>query len=294
MPRAKNGAVEIEYEVHGDPKNPTLLLVAGLAGQLTLWADDFVQALVDGGFQVVTYDNRDVGKSSDFGHLGPFDTPRALKQIAAGEKPDLPYTLYDMAQDGVAVLDALGVRKAHVCGMSMGGMIAQIIAAKHSDRTLSLTSVMSSSSRPGLPPGKPEAMKALLNRPVSEDREVLVKHGMELRRVIGSPGYPFDDATLRAFVERNVDRRYYPEGVGRQYGAIVGSGDRVELLKGVRVPSLVIHGADDPVVNVAGGRDVAALIPGCQLEIYPGMGHDFAPGLIATLAERIVRHCKAA
>jgi pimeloyl-ACP methyl ester carboxylesterase len=292
MPRAKNGSVEIEYEVTGRTGDPVILLVMGLAGQLTVWPVTFVRGLAARGFRVASYDNRDVGLSSDFGHVGAYDVAQALQRAMRGEQVEAPYTLLDMAEDGLAVLDALGASRAHLIGASMGGMIAQIIAARHPDRTLTLTSIMSTSGRPGLPAGKPEAVQALLARPpATASREEIIRYGISVRRTIGSPGYPVDDAALRAIVERNVDRRYYPEGVGRQYGAILASGDRVELLRTVRVPSLVIHGAEDPLIPPDHGRDVAALIPDSLLEIYPGMGHDLAPGVVPLLVERIARHC---
>lgn len=294
MPKTKANGIEIAYETHGDPAAPAILLVMGLGAQLTLWPEEFVDTLVASGFRVVRYDNRDAGLSSDFGAWGPADLPGAIQRFMAGQPVETPYTLHDMAADGTALLDALGIAQAHVLGMSMGGMIAQLIAADRPERTRSLLSVMSTSSRRGLPPGKPEAMKALLTRPEGDDRAKLVEHGMWLRRVIGSPGYPVEEAWLRSFVERNVDRRYYPQGVGRQYLAILASGDRVAALQGLRAPTLVIHGADDPVIHPDCGRDVAALVPGAELEIYPGMGHDIAPALAPVLAERVARFCRAA
>jgi pimeloyl-ACP methyl ester carboxylesterase len=197
-----------------------------------------------------------------------------------------------MAADAVGLLDALGIDKAHIVGASMGGMIAQIVAAQYPQRTRSLVSIYSSSGRPGLPAGKPEALAMLGSLPESETREARVVHGMKLRRTIGSPGFPTPDAELRVFVEKNVDRRWYPEGSGRQYVSIIASGDRVDLLKTVKVPTLVLHGEDDPLLPVECGRDVARLVPGAELHTIAGWGHDFPPQLVPALADRIAGFCK--
>ena len=185
-----------------------------------------------------------------------------------------------------------GIERAHMVGASMGGMIVQIVAALYPQRTRSMVSIYSTSGRPGLPQGKPEALAMLGSQPDGTSREARVLHGMKLRQTIGSPAYPMPEAELRAFVEKNVDRRYYPEGAGRQYLSIVASGDRVELLKTVKVPTLVLHGEDDPLLPVEGGRDVAKLVPGAEIQTYPGWGHDFPKELIPTLIDRIAGFCK--
>lgn len=294
MPIAHVNGIDIAYETTGNPDHPTILLVMGLGAQLTLWNERFVTALAGHGLRVVTYDNRDTGLSTDFGSWGPADLPGAIATAAAGKPVTAPYTLTDMARDGIGLLDALGVAKAHILGLSMGGMIVQLIAGWHHARVTSMTVVMSTSSRRGLPPGKPEAMKALLTRPQSGDRAEIVRHAMALRRIIGSPAYPPGDASLRAFVEKNVDRRYYPEGIGRQYLAIMASGDRVDLLKTITAPTLVIHGAEDPLLPPDCGRDVAALVPGARFDLIPGMGHDLPDELCDDLAARVAAHCHAA
>ena len=294
MPVVRANGIDIAYETAGDQDHPTILLVMGLGAQLTLWNENFVSALAGHGLHVVMYDNRDTGLSSDFGTWGPADIPAAMAALFAGKPVAAPYTLTDMARDGIALLDTLGIAKAHVLGLSMGGMIAQLMAGWHRARVTSLTVVMSTSGRRGLPPGKPEAMKALLTRPQTNDREEIIRHSMALRRTIGSPGYPPDDARLRAFVEKNVDRRYYPEGVGRQYLAVMASGDRVDLLKTITVPTLVIHGAEDPLLPPECGRDVATLIPGARFDLIPGMGHDLPDELADDLAARVAAHCQAA
>jgi pimeloyl-ACP methyl ester carboxylesterase len=292
--RAKANGIEIEYETLGAKSDPAILLIMGLGAQLTLWSDAFCEGLAAKGFYVVRFDNRDCGLSTDFDSWGQADLPAAIMKLMTGKKIEAPYLVGDMAADTVGLVEALGLERAHMIGASMGGMIAQVAAAKYPARTRSLVSIMSTSSRPGLPQGKPEAIKATLERPATSDRETMVRHYMMLRRTIGSPAYPESDAEMRRLVERNIDRRYYPAGVGRQYLAILASGDRVELLKTVKVPTLVIHGADDPLLPQEGGRDVAALVPGAQLEIYPGMGHDLPTALTPRLVDRIATFCKAA
>jgi pimeloyl-ACP methyl ester carboxylesterase len=292
--RAKANGIEIEYETLGAKSDPAILLIMGLGAQLTLWSDAFCEGLAAKGFYVVRFDNRDCGLSTDFDSWGQADLPAAIMKLMTGKKIEAPYLVGDMAADAVGLVEALGLERAHMIGASMGGMIAQVAAAKYPARTRSLVSIMSTSSRPGLPQGKPEAIKATLERPATSDRETMVRHYMMLRRTIGSPAYPESDAEMRRLVERNIDRRYYPAGVGRQYLAILASGDRVELLKTVKVPTLVIHGADDPLLPQEGGRDVAALVPGAQLEIYPGMGHDLPTALTPRLVDRIATFCKAA
>ncbi len=294
MPIARANGIDIAYETVGSQDHPTILLVMGLGAQLTLWNERFVAALAGHGLHVVMYDNRDVGLSTDFASWGVADLPAAMIAAQAGKPVVAPYTLTDMMRDGMGLLDTLGIAKAHVLGLSMGGMIVQLMAGWHRARVTSMTVMMSTSSRRGLPPGKPEAMKALLTRPQTTDREAIIRHAMGLRRIIGSPAYPGSDASLRAFVEKNVDRRYYPEGVGRQYLAVMASGDRVDLLKTVTVPTLVIHGGEDPLLPPECGRDVATLIPGARFDLIPGMGHDLPDELATDLAARVAEHCRAA
>lgn len=291
MARTKANGIEIEYEAFGDKKDPTILLIMGLGGQLTLWPESFCAGLAGKGFHVVRYDNRDVGLSTDFGSWGVGDLAKATMEVISGKQPAAPYLVKDMAADAVGLLDALGVERGHIIGMSLGGMIAQSVAGLYPQRTRSLVSIMSTSGRRGLPPGKPEAMKALLTRPEGGDRAELVRHGIMLRTVISGPGYPTPVDELRATVERNVDRRYYPEGINRQYLAVLASGDRVDLLKTVKAPTLVLHGSDDPLIHPDAARDVASLVPGAEIEIYPGWGHDLPPGMVPKLIERISTFC---
>jgi len=290
--RIKANGIEIEYEATGDRGNPALLLIMGLGAQLTIWPDALVEGLAMRGFYVIRYDNRDVGLSTDFGSWGLPNIPAAIQKLMKGEKVAAPYYLKDMAADAIGLLDALGIDKAHMVGASMGGMIVQIVAAHYLQRTRSMVSIYSSSGRPGLPQGKPEALAMLTAQPEGPAREQLVKHGMKLRRTIGSPAYPTPEADLRALVEKNVDRRWYPEGAARQYLSVIASGDRVALLKTIKVPSLVMHGEEDPLLPIACGRDVASLVPGAQFQSYPGWGHDFPAKLVPTIADRIAAFCQ--
>lgn len=293
MARTKANGIEIEYETAGDRSNPALLLVMGLGAQLTIWPDALFEGLAKKGFFVIRYDNRDTGLSTDFGAWGLPDIPGALGKVMKGEPVRAPYLLKDMAADAVGLLDALGIDRAHMVGASMGGMIVQIVAAQHAARTRSMVSIYSTSGRPGLPVGKPEALAMLTAQPEGPAREQLVRHGIKLRTVIGSPAYPTPDAEMRAFVEKNVDRRWYPEGAARQYLSVIASGDRVELLKTVKVPTLVLHGEADPLLPVECGRDVARLVPGAEIETIPGWGHDFPPQLVPRLVDRIAGFCEA-
>lgn len=294
MSIASANGVDLAYDAFGAPKAPTILLIMGLGTQMIAWPEPFCEALAQRGFRVVRFDNRDIGLSTKFGSAGPVDVVAAFARAAAGHPVGAPYTLNDMAADAIGLMDALRIDRAHMVGASMGGMIAQTIAARYPDRTRSLTSIMSSSGHPGLPQGRPEAIAALLApRPDAGDREAIIAHGVRVYRAIGSPGFPTSDAGLRAKVERATDRSYYPAGMGRQLLAVLASGSRVELLKEVRVPTLVIHGADDPLVPVEAGIDTAQRISGAALTVIPGMGHDLADGLIPILSEAIADHCQA-
>lgn len=292
MARVRANGIEIEYEATGDRNDPALLLDMGLGAQLTIWPDELFSGLADRGFYVIRFDNRDVGLSTKFGAWGVPDIGAALQKAMQGEAVAAPYRLEDMAADAIGLIDALGIDKAHMVGASMGGMIVQIAAAKYPGRTRSLVSIYSTSGRPGLPLGKPEAMAMLTAQPEGPAREQRVAYGMKLRRTIGSPGYPTPEPEFRTFVEKNVDRSWYPEGGARQYLAIIASGDRVELLKSVTAPTLVMHGEDDPLLPVDCGRDVASLVPGAEFWSLAGWGHDFPPQLVPVIVDKIATFCK--
>jgi pimeloyl-ACP methyl ester carboxylesterase len=282
--KAQANGIEIEYETFGEPTDPPVLLIMGLAAQLTRWPLPFVESLAARGYFVIRYDNRDIGLSTKFDGA-PVPEPALLGAMMTGQKPDVPYTLNDMAADAVGLLDALDIGRAHVVGASMGGMIAQLVAAHYPDRILSLTSIMSSTGNPNLPPSKPEAMAVLMSRPTSGERDAVIAHGVRTDLVIGSPAYPSDEATIRARVERDFERMNYPAGPGRQLAAVVANGDRRTTIARITAPTMVIHGTDDPLVVVECGRDTAATIPGARITEVPGMGHNLPDALIPTILD---------
>ena len=292
MPKTTANGIEIHYEEQGDPAAPAMLLIMGFGAQLTLWPDQLVEALAAQGFRVIRYDNRDVGLSQKFDGVKAPGLVKMTLLSKIGFTPKVPYTLADMADDGVGLLDALGIERAHIVGASMGGMIAQHVAARHPDRCLSLTTVFSTTGNPKLPPARPEAMKALITRPDSTEEGVLVEHGMMLARTIGSPGYPAPEDRLRERTLASVRRSFYPEGPTRHLSAIVADGDRRAMLRDIAVPTLVLHGEDDPLVPCEGGRDTAASIPDARLKTIPGWGHDLPLELVDELAGAIGEHAR--
>ena len=296
MPTLNANGIRIAFDTSGDPKAPPLLLVHGLGMQLTAWPDEFVDGLVELGFYVIRFDNRDSGLSTKFDQAGVPNLPLAWIKSKLGLPLRAAYRLDDMAEDAIGVLSALGVARAHVVGVSMGGMIAQILAARYPQRILSLTSMMSSSCRRGLPgPGK-QVRKVLARKAPSPARaadvEQLIEQGVQIMRLIGSPSYPTPERLLRKRVARSVRRSYCPGGVARQMMAIAASGDRCAQLATITAPSLVIHGAADPLVPLACGEDTARLIPGARLEIIEGMGHDLPPQLAERLLALIDAHAR--
>lgn len=294
MPQIEANGIALEFEDHGSKSAPPLLLVMGLGAQLTLWPIELVEALVERGFRVIRYDNRDIGLSHKMEGAKAPGMVRHILMKRFGLNPRVPYTLADMAADGVGLLDALGIDKAHVVGASMGGMIAQHIAFSHPERVLSLTSIMSTTGNPRLPPAQKEALAVLTKRPLSMAETVMVDHGVKIGRTIGSPGYPADEDRLRANVTRDFRRSFYPAGMPRQLAAIIADGDRRTRLSGVKAPTLVIHGEGDPLVPLAGGEDTAAHVPGARLMKVPGMGHDLPLALVDTIADAIADHANGA
>ena len=288
MTQVRANGIDLEFESFGKETDPVVLLIMGFSAQLTLWPVDFCQGLAAKGFRVIRFDNRDVGKSTHLLDAGVPDIGALTAKVMSGQPTDPPYRLDDMALDAVGLLDALGADKAHIVGASMGGMIAQLVAAQHPGRTKSLVSIMSNTGRRDLPPGKPEAMAALMTPMPSTTREDRIAASMKTWSIIGSPGYPASEAELRAQAERDVDRApFEPTGVTRQMAAILSAPPRNAMLKSVTAPALVIHGADDPLVPVEGGKDTAASIPGAALIIVPGMGHDFTNALSPVLLKHV-------
>lgn len=281
MPQVRANGLDIEYESFGRESDPAVLLIMGFSAQMIMWPRAFCDGLAAKGFHVIRFDNRDIGKSTHLMHLGAPDIHAAMMKTMAGQPVAAPYYLDDMAADASGLLDALGIVRAHIVGASMGGMIAQIVAAKYPDKTKSLVSIMSTTGRRDLPPGKPEAFAAITTPPASDSREDRIAAGIRVWKTIGSPGYPASDAELRAVIEEALDRApYEPTGIARQMAAIIASPPRNDILESVRCPALVIHGADDPLVPVEGGRDTAASIAGAELVIVPGMAHDFSSALV--------------
>ncbi|MCW5890862.1 MAG: alpha/beta fold hydrolase [bacterium] len=293
MPRAQTNGIELEYEVHGPPDGRPLLLIQGLGMQLIHWDPGLCEQLVARGHRVVRFDNRDVGRSTWLDDLGFPNIAAAMGAAARGETAEAPYILADMARDVAGLLDALGWASAHVVGVSMGGMIAQTLAIEHPERVRSLTSIMSSSGAPGLPGPTAEAAMVLMSPP-PPDREGAIASAVTAFRTIGSPGYPIEEDFLRARAAAAYDRGFHPLGIGRQLAAILSSGSRRAGLAGVRVPTLVIHGRQDPLVPLACGEDTAGAVPGARLEVIDGMGHDLPPALWPRLVELISEHTRRA
>ena len=294
MPQIKANHINLEYELAGDASKPCVLLIMGLGMQLIAWPPALVQSLLDAGYSVLRLDNRDIGLSQKI------EAPRRSLIWAAvkhrlGMRVEAPYLLRDMVEDTAALLDALHIAKVHVVGASMGGMIAQGLAAHHPDKVLSLTSIMSSSGARKLPQAKPHVSRALMTRPKnSNDIRAVVEHGLSVFKLIGSPGFPTDSKVLSARIEAGIKRAYHPAGVARQLLAIVASGDRSAELEKITAPTLVLHGADDPLVPLAHGEDTARKIKGASLKVLPGMGHDLPPGVVDWVGQELLAHVRHA
>jgi pimeloyl-ACP methyl ester carboxylesterase len=288
MPRAQTNGIELEYETFGDQTKPALLLIMGLGVQLLGWDERFCKQLADRGFFVIRFDNRDIGLST---HVDA--PPPNPMQLLAQDTSSVTYTLDDMADDTAGLLDALGITAAHVVGASMGGMIGQTLAAKHPDRVLSLTSIMSTTGNQGVGQPKPEVIGALI-APAPADREGYVNQIVNTFRLVGSPGYPVDEEHLRSVIEASYDRSHDPNGFLRQLGAIMASGDRTGACGQIKAPTLVIHGEEDPLIVLSGGEATAQAIPGAKLVKLPGMGHDLPPELWPQFIDEIVENAERA
>jgi pimeloyl-ACP methyl ester carboxylesterase len=276
MPKAKANNIEIEYETFGNPSDQPLLLVMGLGAQMISWDVEFIQLLVDRGFYVIRFDNRDVGLSTKCEEAGQPHLMQAFAAAQAGQPVESPYSLEDMADDAVAVLDALNIEKAHICGASMGGMIVQAIAFRHPSRVLSLTSIMSTTGNPDLPQASPEAMQ-ILTTPVPPEREAVIENAIKTGKLLYGSGFPYNEERARKLAEIAFDRCFYPYGFGRQLLAIMANGNRKPKLSAIKVPTLIIHGKDDPLVPVEGGIDTHEAIHGSELILIEGMGHSLPP-----------------
>ncbi|MES2949002.1 MAG: alpha/beta hydrolase [Pseudomonadota bacterium] len=292
--------IEVEDTAEINPQDtdaytrPAVLLIMGLGMQLVAWPPQLIEALVDAGFRVIRMDNRDIGLSQHFDHLGKPNIIWAGIKFKLGLRVRPPYTLEDMAQDALGVLDALGVGRAHIVGVSMGGMIAQRVAIAAPQRVVSLTSIMSSSGARGLPQAKPEVTRVLLKRPASSAPEDVVDHYVRLFKAIGSPGYPVPEPDMRERILKGVLRSFHPVGTLRQMLAIVADTTRPAQLARITSPTLVLHGRDDPLVPFANGEDTAQRITGARLVAFDGMGHDLPPEPVAQMLDELIPHLQAA
>jgi len=274
--------LDIAYERFGDPDRPPLLLVMGLGTQMLGWPDGFCSALTARGVHVIRFDNRDIGLSTHLTNAGAPD----LRAVMRGDVSSAPYRLSDMGGDVIGLLDELELDSAHLVGASMGGMIAQLLAIEHPRRVRSLTSIMSNTGDRSVGQATPRALAALMSPPAATRGEA-IERTVSILRITGSPGFDLDEAELRRRTGLAFDRSHDPLGVARQFAAIGASGDRTDALRSVSVPTLVVHGADDPLVNVSGGRATARSIPGAELVVYDGMGHNLPRELWADMARRI-------
>ena len=272
---ARSGDLDIYYEDMGDPNDPAVLLIMGLGAQLLLWRTEFCEKLVDQGLRVIRYDNRDVGLSTKVTgrHTGAPLAPRMVRSFL-GLRSQAVYTLEDVADDAAALLDHLKIDTAHIVGASMGGMIAQVFAARHKVRTKTLAIIFYSNNQPLLPPPGPRQLLAILQKPKDATREAIIDNAVRVSRITGSPGYPAAEERIRAEAIEGYDRSYYPAGVGRHFAAVLGSGSLLRYDRLVSVPTVVIHGKADKLMRPFGGRAIARAINGARLVLFDGMGHD--------------------
>jgi pimeloyl-ACP methyl ester carboxylesterase len=284
MTTAAANGIEIEYDTFGDATSPPVLLIMGLGVQMTLWDPVFCQAIADRGHYVIRFDNRDIGLSTWFDDAGVSE----LSDVMSGAVP-APYSLADMAADAAGLLDALGIESAHIVGASMGGMIAQTFAIDFPAKTRTLTSIMSTTGDLTVGQASPEALGALLGlAPAS--REEAIESDVQISKIIGSPGYPMDELRIRERAASDYDRSFHPAGMTRQVAAIVTQPDRTDALGTLNMPTLVIHGADDPLVDPSGGHATAKAVPNATLKIVPGMGHDLPPELFREISDSLAEH----
>jgi pimeloyl-ACP methyl ester carboxylesterase len=289
MPHAKANGLSIYYESHGPDDAEPILLIMGLGAQMSRWSPDMIGKLVGAGHRVIAFDNRDVGLTEKLDAAGAPDIREVVAAITAGRPAPVAYTLNEMAADAAGLLEALDIERAHIVGASMGGMIAQLVAADFPERTASLTSIMSSTGNPGLPRAKPEAM-ARLNTPApnpTENLEAFLDSSVEGAKVMGGT-YPVNEALVREQALSDFHRSYYPVGFQRQYAGIMASPDRRPKLNTITAPTVVIHGDIDPLVPVEAGRDTAENIPGAELIIVPGVGHEMPAAVLDVFVDGIL------
>ncbi|HMK10862.1 MAG TPA: alpha/beta hydrolase [Acidimicrobiales bacterium] len=288
MPRAGNDGIEIEYDTIGDPHDEPLLLVMGFTAQMIAWEEKFCRAIADKGHFVIRYDNRDCGLSSHLDGVAVDMAAIFTARTGGGELPAVPYTLSEMASDGMAVLDALEIDQAHVVGASMGGMIVQTMAIEHPHRLRTVTSIMSMTGEPEYGQASPDAMAALM-RPPPAGRSEAIDASVVASKIFSSPRY-FDETRTRERAAASYDRAFYPEGAMRQMAAIVASGDRADGLREVSLPFLVMHGRADTLIGLSGGERTAELVKGANLVVLNDMGHDLPEPLWPFIVDTIASH----
>jgi len=292
MPNITAHGIQIEYDTFGEKSGRPILLIIGLGCQLILWSEEFCQQLVNSGHYVIRFDNRDAGLSTKIEEAGVPDLMEAMSKVMQREKIEAPYTFDDMADDSVGLLDALGIETAHICGMSMGGAIAQTVAINHPSRVLSLIPIYGPTGNSKLPQPKPEILGLLMTPPPLE-RKPFIEQSITVFRAFAGSGYEFEESWLRDMTGRGFDRTFYPQGMARQFLAGLAHGNRSRRLKAVTAPTLVIHGDEDPIVPVENGRDAAESIPGAELMVIKGMGHDMPyRGAWGQIAEAIAEHTR--
>jgi pimeloyl-ACP methyl ester carboxylesterase len=286
---AQANGIEIAFETFGSPDDPAVLLIMGLGAHLIHWEPEFCTMLADRGYHVIRFDNRDVGHSTK---MEDAPVPN-IGALLSGDVTSASYTLDDMANDAIGLLDYLEIDRAHLVGASMGGMIAQTIAVRHAARVLSLVSIMSTTGDRSVGQALPHAL-AVLMTPPPEDRAKYIDFHVNAFKTIGSPGFDIDEDFLRQRGAATYDRSFYPVGVARQLAAIIASGDRTPSLAEISVPTVVIHGRDDPLIQVSGGEATARAIPDAELVVIPGMGHDVPRGVWERIVEAIVANAERA
>jgi pimeloyl-ACP methyl ester carboxylesterase len=289
--KVKVNTIDIVYDTFGETTDPPMLLIMGLGEQMISWDEDFCRQIAAHGYWVIRFDNRDVGLSTRLDELGIPNVLALMQAKAQGEAVQAPYTLRDMADDAVGLLDALEIGSAHIVGISMGGMIAQEMAIHHPRRVRTLTSIMSSTGNPELPPPRPEAQSVLL-KPFPMDRESYLENAIQTWRILSGPGYPMDEARVRERAGKSFDRGLSLTGTARQLAAILASDSREEALRSITHKTLVIHGDADPLVPVECGKETASSIPNAKLLIIEGMGHDLPLAVAPQVLEAIVNHAR--
>ncbi|NHJ21754.1 MAG: alpha/beta hydrolase [Candidatus Lokiarchaeota archaeon] len=292
MPRVKVNNIEIEYETTGDSTSKPLLLITGLGGQLLAWSDEMCENLVKKGFFVIKFDNRDVGLSTKIEDAGVPNMMEISAAYTRGEMPKVPYTLEDMADDAIGLLDALNIDKAHICGASMGGMIAQIIGYRHPSRVSSLIIIMSTTGNPELPPSKPEVMMEFF-APIPSEREAYIDEMVKRDSLINGT-FTYDKDQGRDYRTKEYDRCYYPDGIVRQLAAMAIPGNIKPFISAISAPTIVIHGSEDPFNLIEAGKEIAATIPNAELLIIEGMGHSFPREIFHQILEAIDLNTKKA